>query len=51
MDNLSSGFIENVHTPLEKGAIDFIEADLLDPKVADAAVQNIDIDCLNRNDE
>jgi nucleoside-diphosphate-sugar epimerase len=43
VDNLSSGLIENLRTPLEKGSIDFIQADLLDPQVADKAVQNINV--------
>ena len=43
VDNLSSGLIENLRTPLEKGLIDFIQADLLDPQVADKAVQNINV--------
>ena len=43
VDNLSSGLIENLRTPLEKGLIDFIQADLLESGVADAVVKDIDI--------
>ena len=43
VDNLSSGLSENLRTPMEKGWIDFTQADLLDPQVADKAVQNINV--------
>src|SRR5579863_4184276 len=43
VDNLSSGKRENLDQHLRSGAIDFLEADLLDPEVARAAVKNVDL--------
>lgn len=43
VDNLSSGLLENLREPLEAGSIEFVQADLLDPGVADQMVQGIDV--------
>ena len=43
VDNLSSGRRENLAPHLEHGAIDLIEADLLDPGVADRALRGIGV--------
>jgi nucleoside-diphosphate-sugar epimerase len=41
VDNLSSGQIDNIQGPIDAGRIEFIEGDLLDPAVADAAVAGV----------
>lgn len=43
IDNLSSGKLENIDSPLKKKAIEFIHGDLLDSSVAQKATQSIDI--------
>lgn len=43
VDNLSSGLLENLDRHLGSGSIEFVEADLLDSRVADAAVQDVDV--------
>jgi nucleoside-diphosphate-sugar epimerase len=43
VDDLSSGLLSNLSEPLEAGSVEFVEADLLDPSVAQAAVQGIDV--------
>jgi len=43
VDNLSSGRRENLATHLERGAIELVEGDLLDPGVADRAVRGVGI--------
>lgn len=43
VDNLSSGLLENLEGHLDRGSIEFVEADLLDPRVADDAVADIDV--------
>ncbi len=43
VDNLSSGKLENLREHLERERIEFREADLLDPPVAAAAVESIDL--------
>ena len=43
VDNLSSGLLENIQTPLGNGSIEFKQADLLDPEVADEMVRDIDV--------
>ena len=43
VDNLSSGRRENLAAHLERGAIEFVEGDLLDPGVADRAIRGVGI--------
>lgn len=43
VDNLSSGKLENLQCHLESGTADFLQSDLLEPGVAEKAVQGIDI--------
>jgi nucleoside-diphosphate-sugar epimerase len=43
VDNLSSGRRENLAALLERGAIELVEGDLLDPRVADRAIRGIGI--------
>ena len=43
VDNLSSGRRENLATHLERGAIELVEGDLLDPSVADRAIRGVGI--------
>jgi len=43
VDDLSSGLLSNLSEQLEAGSVEFVEADLLDPNVAQAAVQGIDV--------
>lgn len=42
IDDLSSGHLENIKTHLDKGYVEFIEADLREPGVAERVVQGID---------
>ena len=42
VDNLSSGRLENIQHAIAARAIDFTQGDLLDPRLADAAMQGID---------
>lgn len=41
VDNLSSGMLANIAEHVSSGAVEFIEADLLDPRVADAAADGV----------
>lgn len=43
VDNLSSGRLDNIRGHLDAGRIEFIEADLGDPAVAEEAVRDIDV--------
>jgi nucleoside-diphosphate-sugar epimerase len=43
VDNLSSGKLENIEGHVRSGAVDFLEADLLDHGVAEKSVRNIEI--------
>jgi nucleoside-diphosphate-sugar epimerase len=43
VDNLSSGRRENLAAHLERGAIELVEGDLLDPGVADRAIRGVGI--------
>ena len=43
IDNVSSGKLENIRAHLEAKRVEFIEADLSDPAVAEDAVRGIDI--------
>jgi UDP-glucose 4-epimerase len=43
VDNLSSGRRENLAALLERGAIELVEGDLLDPGVADRAIRDVGI--------
>ncbi|MGH9782737.1 MAG: NAD-dependent epimerase/dehydratase family protein [Terriglobia bacterium] len=43
VDNLSSGKLENIQEQLRTGRLDFRNADLLDPAVARAAMQDVEI--------
>ena len=43
VDNLSSGRRENLAAHLERGAIDLVEGDLLDPGVADRALRGVGV--------
>lgn len=43
VDNLSSGRRENLAGHLERGAIELVEGDLLDPRVADRAIRGVGI--------
>ncbi|MEX1257188.1 MAG: NAD-dependent epimerase/dehydratase family protein [Gemmatimonadota bacterium] len=43
VDNLSTGLLENIQGHLDAGHIEFIEADLLDPKVARTAVRGREV--------
>ncbi len=43
VDNLSSGKLSNLQKHLDAGAIQFLEADLLDPKTCHAAVDGCDV--------
>ncbi len=43
VDDLSSGRLENIKRFVDGGQVDFHEADLSDPRVADAAVSGIDV--------
>ncbi len=43
VDDLSSGHLENIQTYLNNGRVEFIEADLCEPGVAQRAVEGIDI--------
>ena len=43
VDNLSSGLRENLAEHLDSGAIEFVEADLLDSAVAQRAVEGMDV--------
>ncbi len=41
VDNLSSGLLANIAEHVSSGAVEFIEADLLDPRVADSAAEGV----------
>lgn len=41
VDNLSSGLLENIAEHVSSGAVEFVEADLLDSRVVDAAVEGV----------
>jgi len=43
VDDLSSGHLENIQTHLDNGQVEFIQADLREPGVAQRAVKGIDI--------
>jgi len=43
VDNLSSGKLENLESSQKTGKVEFIQADLLEPGMADRAVQGMDI--------
>ena len=43
IDNMSSGKVENIQHHLESGALEFIEADLLEDGVARRAVKGVDV--------
>lgn len=43
VDNLSSGRLENLRSKIDPGAVEFIHGDLLNPVVADAAVQGMQV--------
>lgn len=43
VDNLSSGKIENIQGHIEEGRIEFIQADLLHPRVARQAVEGMNV--------
>jgi len=43
VDNLSSGELRNLEAPLAEGTIEFRHEDLLDSRVAEAAVRDIDV--------
>lgn len=43
VDNLSSGKVENIQGHVDAGRVEFIEADLLEPGVAQRAVRGMDI--------
>lgn len=43
VDNLSSGRFENIETHVREGRVQFVEADLLDPGVAEKAVRSAEI--------
>ncbi len=43
VDNLSSGVPENIQTHLEKGRVEFCHADLLEPRVAEEALEGIEV--------
>ncbi len=43
VDNLSSGVSENIQTHLDKGRVEFRHADLLKPRVAEEALEGIEV--------
>ena len=43
VDNLSSGLLANLREPLARGGVEFIQADLLDPTVAAAAMDGVSV--------
>jgi nucleoside-diphosphate-sugar epimerase len=43
VDNLSSGKIDNIRDHIRAGSVDFLEADLLEPGVAEKSVKRIDL--------
>lgn len=43
VDDLSSGRLANLRHHLDAGLVDFVEADLLEPGVAQAAVEDVDV--------
>src|SRR5213592_4912379 len=43
VDDLSSGKIENLRRPMDEGAVEFVQADLREPKVAERAAKGIQV--------
>jgi nucleoside-diphosphate-sugar epimerase len=43
VDNLSSGKLENIQHHIQAGSVDFLEADLLEPGIAEKSVKGVDV--------